>query len=191
MNIHLNIKSLFVLISRNRKTKMMLVFLTLFLISFGFFFFYFLQDPLVFFEKKCYEKNDLIITDQTMGNLTNQGDNVLEKYNYYKENEVRRGDIVSVKLEGRNSFIRKVVAIPGDEIFFENNNLKTGKIIRRIVTNSKGEAYLFPDTIQEEFEGVVPSDSYLVLSDQISPGSFDSRQFGFVSKEQLSGKIIK
>ena len=55
--------------------------------------------------------------------------------------------------------------------------------------NSEGKPFLFPDTIRVSLEGKVPQDSYLVISDQTSPSSFDSRQFGFINKSELSAKL--
>jgi len=143
---------------------------------------------LKFWERKTYNETSLNITDATMGASLKQGESVKELRGYYEVNKVKRGDFVIVKLEDREEFIRKVVAIPGDEITFEGFNLKVG---RNIIENSEQKPYLFPDTIQESLKGKIPKNSYLVLSDQISPSSFDSRQFGFITKEQLQAKIVK
>jgi len=141
---------------------------------------------LLFEEKKCYIEENLIIADNTMGNVLTQGLSLKELQGYYEENKVERGDMVMVKLEGRAKFPRKVAAIHGDKVEFEEANLKVnGKVLE----NSGGNPFLFPDTIRASLEGKVPKDSYLVISDQSSPSSFDSRQFGFVKKSELSAKL--
>ena len=129
------------------------------------------------------------ITDDTMAPLLNQGETVKELLGYFDCNKAKRRDAVTVKLEGRGVFVRKVVAVPSNKISFEGAFLKVGGNIEE---NSEGEPYLFADTVRESFEGkVVPKGTYLVLSNQTSPSSFDSRQFGFVTEEQLRGKIVK
>jgi len=142
----------------------------------------------LFGERKNYTEGNLIITDSTMGAVLAEDESLKELRGYYEDNKVERGDIVIVKLEGKAGFPRKVVAVPGDKIEFEEANLKVNE---KVLENSEGKPFPFPDTIRTSLEGKVPEDSYLVISDQTSPSSFDSRQFGFISKEELQGKIIK
>ncbi len=126
--------------------------------------------------------------DTTMGEVVKQDTNLKILENYYFSHEPKRGDLVVVKLEGRNDFIRKIVAVPGDKIDFEEANLK---INIKIIKNSAGDPYLVADTKRESLKGKVPEDSYFVLSDESTPAAFDSREFGFVKKENLKGYIQK
>jgi len=136
--------------------------------------------------KKGYSEETLTIADDTM-NIIAKESTLKELIGYYEKNKVKRDDIVVVKLEGRAGFPRKIAAVPGDTIEFEGANLKVnGKVLE----NSEGKPFLFPDIIRDSLEGKVPEDSYLAISDQTSPSSFDSRQFGFIGKEELQGKIV-
>jgi len=137
---------------------------------------------------KCYTEKSFTITDSTMAPLLNQGETVKELQGYFDCNKAKRRDAVTIILEDRGVFVRKVVAVSSNKISFEGAFLKVGGNIEK---NSEGEPYLFADTIRESFEGKVPKGTYLVLSNQTSPSSFDSRQFGFVTEEQLRGKIVK
>jgi signal peptidase I len=141
-----------------------------------------------FFPEKSYIEKEYLLKDSTMGGQIAQGESLKEIKGYYEENKVKRGDLVMVKLEGREPFARLVSAVPGDKISFEGAYLELNGEVQK---NSKAEAYLFPDTVRDSLSGKVPQDSYLVISDQTSPSSFDSRQFGFVEKSQLQSRLVK
>ena len=130
-------------------------------------------------------------TDSSMGSLVSQDQELKEYERYYEFNGVKRGDLVVVDLEGRSDFIRRVIAVPGDELGFDGANLKIKTFINwEMVENAEGEFYPFPDTIREALSGKVPNNSFLVLSESTKPSAFDSRQFGFVTREQLKSKLI-
>jgi len=122
-----------------------------------------------------------------MGKVIEQDKTLKILEGYYSQNDAKRGDLVVIKLEGRADFVRKIAAVSGDKISFEDAYLKVnGEIIK----NSSGESYLVADTKRESLKGKVPKDSFFVLSDETTPAAFDSREFGFIKKENLKGKII-
>ena len=139
-----------------------------------------------FFEKENI--GEYVLKDGTMGEQIKTGEILKELKGYYLENEAENGHFAMIGIEGREPFPRKVAAVPGDDISFEGANLKVNG---NIVKNSAEEPLLFPDTVREELSGAVPQDSYLVVSDQVSPSSFDSRSFGFVKKSQLLSRLKK
>lgn len=110
----------------------------------------------------------------------------------YRFQVPKRGDVIVFR-DYRNPNItsfKRVIGVPKDEVKIEN-----GKVYLNTVELE--EPYLrgyFPTTIfQEGFmkEGVsvlVPDDSYFVLGDNRFNSS-DSREYGFVRKDNIVGKI--
>lgn len=170
------------------RKKIILIILILAIVATWGWFFYqrFFAGKIGVGEKAKIKEIEYQHKDTTMGQVVEQDAALKVLEGYYSQNDVKRGDLVVIKLEGRNDFIRKIAAVPGDKIDFEEANLK---INGKIVENSAGQPYLVADTKREQLKGKVPEDSYLVLSDETTPAAFDSREFGFVTKEQLKGKI--
>lgn len=80
--------------------------------------------------------------------------------------------------------VKRVVGIPGDEI-----DIKNGKI--HIDGEAYDEFYAYGKTYKREFQFpvTVPDDKYLVLGDN-REASRDSRNFGFIDKDQVEGKAV-
>lgn len=110
-----------------------------------------------------------------------------EKVTYYL-NDPKRGDVVVFKPPvSDDEFIKRVIALPGEKVA-----LKEGKVY----VNDKllKEPYLADDLytygstyLDDGDEAVVPEGSYFVLGDN-RPHSSDSRAWGPVKKEVLTGR---
>lgn len=107
----------------------------------------------------------------------------------YRFNEPKRGDVIVFKapgLEGEE-FIKRIIGLPNEEISIKEN---------RIYINNKvlEEKYLPKDkytgsgAFLEEGKTVkIPADYYFVMGDNRQHSS-DSRSWGFVPKNDISGK---
>lgn len=121
-----------------------------------------------------------------------------------KFGEIKHGDIVSFKSiltitqrdlesinflqrifnkEGdRKILIKRVIAIPGDTVA-----IKDGKVYRNGIVLH--EPYVKEIYDSKDFEEqVVPPGSYFLVGDN-RPRSFDGRDFGFVTREDIIGKV--
>ncbi len=104
----------------------------------------------------------------------------------YRFTDIHRGDVVVFwyPRDRSKSFIKRVVAIPGDEI-----EIRYGSVY---VNGSRvSEPYLKPEYRDHESYRriLVPADHYFVLGDHRN-SSNDSRNWGFVPRELIYGKAI-
>lgn len=143
--------------------------------------------------KKCYTEAEHKVIGSSMEPLLKENQVVKGLEGYYDCNPVKRGDVVIIKFKGlERVFIKRIMGIPGDELEFENDNLRlNGKILK----NSLAIPYLFSSRAQKLIsisleDKLIPAGSYLVLSDEPGPLAFDSRTYGFIQNDHLKGKVI-
>ncbi len=113
---------------------------------------------------------------------------------YYVCNSPKRGDVVAIKFRTRNEiFVKKLVGLPGDYVRFEGDHLiLDGDVLK----NSLNEPYLFSDRAIKILSiplegGKIPSNNFMVLGEEVSEEkSFDSRSFGYITKEQMIGRVL-
>jgi signal peptidase I len=104
----------------------------------------------------------------------------------YHFTAIERGDVVVFRypLDVRTSYIKRIVALPGDHILIDRGS---------VIVNGKpiGEPYVPPeyrdDRSMAEME--VPADCYFVLGDHRNVAS-DSRTFGPVKRSLIYGKAV-
>lgn len=92
-----------------------------------------------------------------------------------------RGDVVFIDT-GEQKQIRRIVAIPGDEIVFNYNQIYiNGKLCE--------ESYIIEDTYSSLYQFVVPDGAYFTLADNRT-GYSDSREYGAVYSTAVKQKIL-
>lgn len=141
----------------------------------------------------CVEIEKHKITGHSLRSLLEEGTEVEGWTGYYECNPIKKGEVAILKFKTREeTFVKKIAGLPGDEIEFVDNQMKlNGEILK----NSAGEIYLFSERSQKLLsiplkDGKIPEGRYLVLSEGKGPSAFDSRQYGFVQKEHLKGKVV-
>jgi len=110
----------------------------------------------------------------------------------YRFSEPQRGDIVVFKLKNKDYneyLIKRIIGLPGETVV-----IKDGKVIIKNEENKDGyilkENYLPEERLTNgELEESVPLNSYFVLGDNRGV-SYDSRLFGFIEKDKLTGKVL-
>lgn len=99
----------------------------------------------------------------------------------YKIGNIKRGDII-VLSESEKYMIKRVIGLPGEVIEYKDNRLYINGV-------EQEETYLDSSVLTEDFTSkMIPEDKYLVLGDNRSD-SLDSRDYGFISKKQIIGKV--
>lgn len=98
---------------------------------------------------------------------------------------IKADDLVFFKLNEENTFVKRVVAVPGDYINTEHQRLYVnGKKVK--TTKSDFDALLHLKGMSQQ---IVPKKCYIVLGDHLDE-SVDSRSFGCVNKAEIIGKVI-
>ena len=101
---------------------------------------------------------------------------------HYKLFDIKRFDIISFEYDETKYLIKRVIGLPGETVEYKDNKL--------YINNELVEEEFLNDTIITDNykSGIIPEDMYVVLGDNRT-NSLDSREFGFVSKNDILGKI--
>lgn len=177
--------------------KYFLIFLGLVLIifsaTFGWFYYQQFIAWKIGIDFSCIEIEKRKIIGRSMEPLLAEGTQVKVLVGYYECNSVGRNQIVILQFRGRKeTFVKKIIGLPGDKLEFQENQVKlNGKILK----NSASKPYLFSEASQRIIniplrDGKIPPGRYFVLSEEKGPTAFDSRQYGFVEREHLKGRVI-
>jgi signal peptidase I len=107
----------------------------------------------------------------------------------YRFGDPERGDVIVFKAppDFNEEFIKRIIGLPGDSIKVEN-----GKVYlngqERLEKFLPSEFRTNPGSFASEGrEMTVPENQYLVFGDN-RDHSFDSRNFGFISRDKITGK---
>ncbi|MFH1714094.1 MAG: signal peptidase I [Candidatus Nealsonbacteria bacterium] len=145
-------------------------------------------------DTSCLQIEEHNIAGHSMYPLLQDGTRVKGLEGYYDCNPIEKDQIVILEFKSREeTFVKRIAGVPGDELVFQGSQAKlNGEILK----NSVGEPYLFSAQAQRIItiplkDGKIPEGRYFILSEEKGPTSFDSRQFGFVQKESLTGRVIK
>lgn len=100
----------------------------------------------------------------------------LTKIKFFENKLPERGDIAVFRfpLDESTNYIKRIVAIPGDEIYYNENEYMVN---------------VEPKNIIDFQYMVVPPDKYFAIGDNILQSN-DSRYWGFVPKENLIGEYV-
>lgn len=125
---------------------------------------------------------------------------IVSKFNYRFSDPARRDIVVlehqSGKLKGlakillpfpnpgEIDYVKRIIGLPGEKI-----DIHDGKVY--INNKALDESYIIPNSEPGNFNlpVVIPKDKYFVLGDN-RPESRDSRDFGFIDRTQIKGKVV-
>lgn len=107
----------------------------------------------------------------------------------YRFNEPKRGDVVVFEAPTNNGdeFIKRIVGLPGNKVSIKNGFvfINGEKLTESYLSN---EIYTSAGSFSQEGKDVlVPENEFFVLGDN-RPHSSDSRAFGFIGKDKITGR---
>lgn len=107
----------------------------------------------------------------------------------YRFGEPKRGDVIVFKAPTGNGdeFIKRIIGLPGETVSITNGNIY---INEKLLDEPYLSDELYTSSASFLSEGkkvAVPEESYLVFGDN-RPRSSDSRVFGFITKEDITGR---
>lgn len=111
---------------------------------------------------------------------------ILNKFKY-RISDIERGDIVSLRYADTKYFIKRIIGMPGENVYIKDNKLY-------IDDEEFIESYISDELEYDDFDlsslgyDKIPQDMYLVLGDN-RPDSVDSREIGLIKKDEIIGKI--
>ena len=130
--------------------------------------------------------------DSMYDTLKNRDVLLLSKISY-RVHDIRRFDIVVIKDNASGFIIKRIIGLPGDNVYYKDNKL---------YINDKEYSHHFTDDVTDDFtlediceikntecNGKIPNDMYLVLGDNRDV-SADSRIKGLIDKKDILGHAV-
>jgi signal peptidase I len=108
----------------------------------------------------------------------------------YLSSTPQRGDIVVFKHSAVQDYIKRVIALPGEEILLQSGKVYiNGKLLDETQYLSTAVYTAGENAVQEGIPYVVPQGHYFLMGDN-RPNSTDSREFGAIPKETIEGRAV-
>jgi signal peptidase I len=122
------------------------------------------------------------------------GDHILVNKAAYYFSKPKRGDVIVFEypLEPEKDFIKRVIGVPGDKIKMVDKKVYiNSKVLSEDYVRYATNTIIYNnDNPRDNFdEFTVPNEKYFVMGDN-RDSSFDSRYWGFVSKDKIKGKAL-
>lgn len=102
----------------------------------------------------------------------------------YKFNDIKRYDIVVIKVDNNKEIIKRVIGLPGEIIEYRDNKLYINGKEEKSKYNYETEDFNMEEICNCE---KIPENKYLVLGDNRTV-SADSRIIGLIDKKDIIGK---
>jgi signal peptidase I len=110
----------------------------------------------------------------------------------YRFNEPERGDVIVFEpplpnIQENGEYIKRIIGLPGESVMIKDGSVYiNGKLLEENYLRANG--YTENKHFAKEGETIViPKDNYFVLGDNREYSS-DSREWGFVPKENITGR---
>lgn len=119
------------------------------------------------------------------------GDYIITDKVTYKVSEPKRGDVVVFKnpKDETQDFIKRIMGVPGDTINVKNGHVYlNGKLLEEPFL--KPEVITNPGFFLQEGESVTVPEGRLVVMGDNRSNSSDSREWGYITKEEIIGRVV-
>ena len=134
---------------------------------------------------KKYIVTPVRVNGESMMNTLHSKDIMLLNEITYKFNDIKRFDIVVIKINDEN-IIKRIIGLPGETVEYKENKLYiNGKYYEEPFLKNNQKTYDFK--LKDIDYKVIPKDCYFVLGDNRT-NSTDSRLLGPISKDVIQGK---
>ncbi len=131
----------------------------------------------------------LKVNGSSMQPTLNPGDRVQWDADYFQTHSPQKGDLVAIKFQSRKRMmVKRVLAIPGDHVEMASGRLSVNGAKPRTLSGKSSRSRVLSLQLKR-YGNRVPENNFLVMGDNTGR-SFDSADYGFVSYNQLAGKII-
>ncbi|MBS8262986.1 signal peptidase I [Mesobacillus boroniphilus] len=139
--------------------------------------------------------SNYVVEGESMLPTLEDGNKVVVNKLGYESKDLERFDVIVFHANKEEDFVKRVIGLPGDKVEYREDMLFiNGKKVKEPFLKQYREqspgGYLTGDFTLGDLTGVerVPEGKLFVLGDN-RLGSWDSRQFGFISEEQVVGKV--
>jgi len=136
---------------------------------------------------RMYIANPFIVSGESMDPTFHNGQYIIVDQISYNFNDPQRGDIVIFKPAGDTSkfFIKRVIGLPGEEVRVSENSVFIKKVGSD--TFEKLNEYYIEEDFNSDAEWKLTDSQLFVLGDN-RDNSLDSRYFGPIEKDSVTGR---
>ncbi|HLR02778.1 MAG TPA: signal peptidase I [Virgibacillus sp.] len=150
---------------------------------------------LLVFSLRSFLFSNYVVNGKSMEPTLEDGNNLMVNKAIYDMADMGRFDVIVFHKNAKDDYVKRVVGLPGDTIEYKNNHLfVNGEYIEEPFLE-ESDALTKADIKTEDFtleestgKKRVPEGELFVLGDNRT-NSVDSRKFGFISKDQVVGKV--
>ncbi|MCM2533734.1 signal peptidase I [Neobacillus pocheonensis] len=146
------------------------------------------------FIRTFFFSNYVVEGESMMPTLQNGNKLVVNKLGY-QVGELKRFDVIVFHANEKEDFVKRIIGVPGDKIEYRDDHLyinghKYEEPFLDVYKKKTPGVKLTGDFNLKEITGenTVPEGKLFVLGDN-RLGSWDSRDFGFISTNQVVGKV--
>jgi signal peptidase I len=139
--------------------------------------------------------SNYVVEGESMMPTLQDGNKLVVNKIGYQIGDFNRFDVIVFHANEDEDFVKRIIGLPGDKIVYEDEQLFINgkKYAEPFLEQYRKEVLggrITGDFTLEELTGekVVPKDHLFVLGDN-RLGSWDSRHFGFITVDQVVGKV--
>lgn len=147
---------------------------------------------LVFIFIRTFFFLNYVVEGESMLPTLEEGNKLVVNRIGYEVSELKRFDVIVFHANEDEDFVKRVIGLPGEHVEYKQNTLYINgtEIEEPFRKEYEGEFSITSDFTIEVLTGQlkVPKDQLFVLGDNRNE-SWDSRHFGFISMDQVVGKV--
>jgi signal peptidase I len=139
--------------------------------------------------------SNYIVEGESMMPTLQDGNKLVVNKLGYQVGELNRFDVIVFHANAKEDFVKRIIGLPGDKLEYRNDQLyinghKYEEPFLDVYKQKSPGLKITGDFSLKEITGenIVPEGKLFVLGDN-RLGSWDSRQFGFISATQVVGKV--